>query len=451
MTAVTAVTAVTAQGAGRHTLRIVGVGDTDSYVKWGAALLGCAPAQWSSRFVVLETPLAVSAEQQGAALAGSGLPALAVSRLTLDEFQEQLTADPPDAVLVAARGPLARVIARLVAHIEPRPVIVTGLPGISIPATRKALLFRAQCDLFVLHSHREIASFTHVATSQRFEPRFALASLPFAVRARVDDTTSSRGTDLVFAAQAIVPLEREDRLEVAALLIRAAKANPARRVVLKLRAAQGEHQTHSESMPLTDLIDELGGPPENLVTSTEPMRRALATAEGLVTISSTSAIEAIALGVPVIALDSFGVAPELINEVFEESGLYGSDDDVVHRRFHQPNKLWTRENYLHDARDDDWGIRVLELVALRHQGVLEPRAPLRRRGGVIRDAWERKLALGRFDKSVAGSLAMVIGVPLRAVVRAGQRARRAMAPPVSAESQNCETPDAKSRPSAASR
>ncbi|MEJ1154027.1 DUF6716 putative glycosyltransferase [Microbacterium marmarense] len=432
-----------AASATKAEIRVVGVGDTDSYVKWGAALLGGAPAQFSSSFVVLETPLAVSAGQQRAALAGSGLPAHAVSRLTLDAFHQQLTGDPPDAVLVAARGPLARVIARLVATIEPRPVIVTGLPGISIPATRKALLFRAQCDLFVLHSHREIASFTHLASSQNFDSRFALASLPFAARARVADTSHPRGTDLVFAAQAIVPLERHDRLEVAALLIRAAKANPSRQVVLKLRGAKGEHQTHSESLPLADLIDELGGAPENLVISTGPMRRALSTAEGLVTVSSTAAIEAIALGVPVIALDSFGVSPELINEVFDGSGLYGSDDDVVHRRFRQPNRLWTRENYLHDARDDNWAARVVELVALRHQGVLAPKPPLRRRGGVIRDAWERKLVLGSFDRSAAGFFALVIGVPLRAIVRTGQRVQRTIAPPVAAESHSRETPDAK--------
>ena len=50
--------------AGQAPLRILAVADTDSYVKWAAALLGSAPGAWDVRLRVLETPLAVSASQQ---------------------------------------------------------------------------------------------------------------------------------------------------------------------------------------------------------------------------------------------------------------------------------------------------------------------------------------------------------------------------------------------------
>ena len=37
---------------------------------------------------------------------------------------------------------------------------MSGLPGISVPATEKAWLFRSGCDLFVLHSGREVEEFS---------------------------------------------------------------------------------------------------------------------------------------------------------------------------------------------------------------------------------------------------------------------------------------------------
>lgn len=436
----------------RH-LRIIGVADTDSYVKWAAALLGTAPARWDAALLVLSTPVTVSDAQLASALAGSGLDA--VTRTTYDGLVARLAADPPDAVLVATRGPLARVVARAVAEAAPGVVILTGLPGISIPATDKALTFRAQCDLFVVHSHREARDFAALAEELGLRQTFALSSLPFAtgagqVRAAGSGGPGSRGEpgsvpppalsagdpgagaptataatagDLVFAAQAVVPLARADRRRIVALLVRAARAHPERRVVLKLRAVAGEHQTHAEADPYPDLLAGLGPAPANLVVSTAAMRAALDTAEGLVTVSSTAAIEALARGIPVIALDTFGVSPELINVVFGGSGLFGDEEDVVARRFRHPHPSWTRDNYLHDPADDDWGCALADLVARRRAGTLPPRSPARRRGGRLRDIWERKRVLGPLDRTFAGYAALVVGMPLRGAYVSAQRIR----------------------------
>ena len=63
--------------------RIVAIADTDSYVKWAAALLGGLMAggstvgeeaqRWDASLLVLETPLVVSDGQLASALTGSGL------------------------------------------------------------------------------------------------------------------------------------------------------------------------------------------------------------------------------------------------------------------------------------------------------------------------------------------------------------------------------------------
>lgn len=408
--------------------RLLAVADSDSYVKWAAATLGSAGDGWRPELVVLETPLVASPAQQRAALCGSGVPEEAVTRMNLAGLLERLRADPPAAVLLAARGPVVRVLAREVAELHPRPVIVSGLPGIAIPATRKALVYRAQCDLLVLHSHRERREFVALAAEHgdAVTQRFALATLPF-LQGSGDARAGRGGTDLVFAAQAVVPRERVDRERVARLLVRAAEAHPERRVVVKLRAAAGERQTHDETDAYPDLLAALGALPPNLVLSTAPMAEALDEAEGLLTVSSTAAIEAIAREIPVLALDTFGVSAEMINLVFAGSGLLGDEDDVVTRRFRHAEPRWRIDNYLHSAGDDDWREQLAELVGLRRAGVLPPRASWSRRGGMLRDAWERKQVLGPLDRSPSGVLAGVVGVPLRGVVRTVQRMARARA------------------------
>ena len=397
-------------------MRLVVLADSDSYVKWGAALAGTLPPGWDRELLVVDTPMVVSDAQLATALTGSGIEA--VSRISLPEVGPRLAADPVDAVLLATPGPIARVLNRVVAELTPRPVVVSGLPGISIPTTCKALLYRRQADLVVLHSHREVREFGRLARAKGWDHRFGLATLPFASR------HPAQGTDLVFAAQAIVPAPRDDRILVARMLRDAALADPTRRVVVKVRALAGENQTHPEQDGYPDLLSALGSLPGNLVVSANPMASALDTAEGLVTVSSTAAIEALARGIPVIALDTFGVRRSLINPVFVGSGLFGNRDDVIARAYRHPEPEWLDDNYFHDPADDDWTRTLEALVADRRAGRLVPRPAHLPRGGALRAAWDRKRAFGDADRSLGGYVALVVGTPLRAAVRGKNRMRR---------------------------
>lgn len=435
---------MSARSAGARRPRIVAIADTDSYVKWAAALLGGVADRWDAALLVLETPLVVSDAQLDAALRGSGLPGERVERIGYDRLAARLHELRADAVVVGARGPLVRVLARDLAALAPRPVVVTGLPGISIPATRKALLYRLQGDLFVVHSRREVREFGALSVRTGYAHRYALATLPFARGSRVRAGAvgaagapgwRTGGGDLVFATQAKVPAEKEDRLRIARMLVRAAEADPTRRVVVKLRAADGEHQTHVEQDGYPALLATLGPLPPNLVASTVSMGDALATADGLVTVSSTAAIEAIARGIPVIAIDTFGVSARLINETLADADLLAGEEDVVARRFRHPDPEWLDENYFHPPDADDWTDAVAALIAARASGALPARAPLARRGGALRDAWERKVALGRSDTSASGAVAYAVGVPLRAAVRVASRARRRLFPPADRDAQ----------------
>jgi hypothetical protein len=281
-----------------------------------------------------------------------------------------------------------------------------------LPAQRKALVFRSQADMIVVHSKREVVRFGEVAAENGFEHVFGLATLPFLAERT---TQAPTGTDIIFAAQAIVPPTRAQRTMLLEWLAELATRVPDRRVVIKVRARPGEAQTHFESNSFVDLHAMLGAAaPANLVVEDGPMVEHLARAGALVTVSSTAALEAIAAGVPVIALDGFGISRRMINKVFIGSGLFGSATDLIDARFRFPDELWLDENYFHARGDNDWIDRLGDLVERNRAGDLPPRERhVRGKGGALRLAWDRKRVLGPLDKTLSGYLALALGTPVR--------------------------------------
>jgi hypothetical protein len=401
-------------------LKILGVADSDSYVKWGAATLARAPRSWATDFVVIDSPFVPTAAQRAAAV--DGLMESDPPVLSLAELAERVAQQQPDVVFLSLRGPLIRVVLRAILEVSGRrPILVSGLPGISIPATRKALTFRSQVDLILLHSKRELRDFPEVAAKLGIEQEFGLATLPFFATTHRSDALRD---EVVFAAQAKVPRLRSERLAIVDALAECARAHPELRVVIKLRAVGNETQTHAEQYPYDRLLGELTSRPTNLVAESGSMGAHLERAVGLVTVSSTALLEAAAIGVPGLALDDFGVSQSLINTVFEDSNLLGPSSELIACRFRKPDPLWLDENYFHEPSDDNW-VRKIEALAI--QRAIAP-IPLRRlrygqAGGRLRHIWDRKRALGSLDHSFAGYLSLVIGYPTRALTRTARRGR----------------------------
>lgn len=412
-------------------IKVLAIADSDSYVKWGAALLSHAPTEWDRRMVVLASPVLPSADQLLSALAtagrGFGRPAI----VDLSALAVRIGRSQPDVVIISVRGPLVKVVVRaIVGATLKRPVIVTGLPGISVPATKMAVAHRAQADLFIVHSRREVREFAALAERMHVAQQFALATVPFLPQRGAPTPASATG-DVIFAAQAKVPIAKSDRIRLLGWLAESARQHPDRRVVVKVRASAGEHQTHAEAHEYAVLMAELTPPaPANMVVEGGPMAVHLDGAAALVTVSSTAALEAVALGRPVLALDDFGISRAMINTVFEGSGLFGCADDLIAGRFRQPASEWLDDNYFHGVDHDDWVSHVTQLLAVREATDFCLK-PLTRgiAGGRLRRAWDRKRALGRFDRSWTGMIALAVGMPAFITLRSARRIRRAVTAP----------------------
>ena len=106
---------------------VLAVADSDSYLKWSAATLAEMPAGWTRRQVVVRSPITPSSAQMRAATGGE------VEVLGLTRLLGLIERQRPDVLLLAATGPTVRTLAakRLLRTARHRPVLVSGLPGIS--------------------------------------------------------------------------------------------------------------------------------------------------------------------------------------------------------------------------------------------------------------------------------------------------------------------------------
>ncbi len=341
---------------------VLAVADSDSYLKWSAATLAAMPAGWTRRQVVVRSPVTPSRAQMRAATGGD------VEVLGLPRLLALIERTRPDVLLLASTGPTVRTIAgqRRLRTARHRPVLATGLPGISLPATPGAVEFRAGCDLLIVHSRRERRAFGELVESLDVELDVGLARLPFLPAPSTATRLGSDAGDVVFAAQTRVPPSRDQRRAVLEAL---ARVKPAGSAVVKLRAGAGEEQTHREAFPLAllwaELVAEGRVDPAAVRFVTGSMSDALDGARACVTVSSTAVLEAMASGSSVLVLSDFGVSPELINVVFEYSDCLGSLDDLVAGRFRRPAPAWLTDNYFHTETDSDWLDQIVRLLRVR--------------------------------------------------------------------------------------
>jgi hypothetical protein len=348
----------------RAEFRVLAIADTDSYFKWSVATLEALPGSWQSTQLIIKNPVMPSAAQIRAV---SSLP---VEVLPNAELVRRIRLECPDVVLLACTGPVVATLSvRRVFWGHTRPVLVTGLPGISVPATSRAVTSRAASDLFLLHSKREVAEFSEIGARRAPRLIFGLARLPF-LPARFPEPAADAqlGPNLVFAAQAKVPVERTHREQILLALAAAGSA------VVKLRAWSEERQTHNEtwSYPhiMGDLVAQRRVSADAVTFVGGSMQEVLRTSRGFATVSSTAALEAIAMNRPTLIISDFGVSAEMINLVFEGSGCLGTLDDLRSGRLCQADPQWLEANYFHPAGDNNWLELLNHLLEVRAAGQL---------------------------------------------------------------------------------
>jgi hypothetical protein len=411
-------------------LHVIAVAESDSYLKWAVSLLGTLPRSTRIDVVVACSPIRPSDSQREAALAGTPFAGRELDVVSPTALLRRVTRERPDAVLIACAGPSAHAFSEALSTSPHRPVLLAGIPGIALPARRRAWGYRGAVDLLVLHSHREVAEYDAVRVQLEKTGRIGLATIPFlaahpelplageadpldVAEAEPHAPTGVRGNRVIFATQGKVPVEKEKRLAILLALDRLASARPDLRVVVKTRGQKGEFHTHYEPHHYEDLWT-------SLVTSGQvrdrdalefaggSMAQQLETAAALVTVSSTAVLEAMARNIPVLLVDEFGVDEQLLNQVFEGSGCLGGLKALETADFRHPAPRWLLDNYFHPTGENTWIPMLEELVAAARAGELPPIA-----AGLDPGRSGRRRRRDRWRLTPAGS----------AVARARQRVR----------------------------
>src|SRR5690606_7213377 len=236
----------------RGTVHVMAIADSDSYLKWAAGLLDALPEGWSGELAVVRTPIAPSPSQMRGAVQGTRNGMALPPVLSATALRRAVRRVRPDVVVAACTGPVVDVLVNdLFSGLSPRPVLVSGLPGVSVPATERAWLYRAPVDLFILHSHREVAEFRELGVRLGVTGEVGLATLPFLADGPAPGSDAPTIADpaedaprnrVVFATQAKVPVERAERESILRALADLAVRRPDLEVVVKLRARAHEQQ-----------------------------------------------------------------------------------------------------------------------------------------------------------------------------------------------------------------
>ncbi|GLY13552.1 hypothetical protein Kisp01_05680 [Kineosporia sp. NBRC 101677] len=433
---------------------MIAVAESDSFLKWAVSLFGQLPAGTKTEVVVACSPARPSASQRIAALSGTAYAGHDPEVLSPGQLLKRVERDRPDAVLLALTGPSVHAYSEALSRASHRPVLITGIPGIAIPARRRAWGYRGAVDLWIVHSHREAEEYDQVRRQMDMKGRLGLATIPFLARpadilpaqeltggqnagqqqafehtpaeALEGDTSveplnsvaKPHRNRVLFATQGKVPRVKKDRILILQSLARLAANRPDLEVVVKTRGGIGEFHTHHEPHHYQALWEELVASgevhsPEALTFAAGSMAEQLADAVALVTVSSTAVLEAMALDIPVLLIDEFGVSENLINQVFVGSGVMGGLDQLEQGDFRHPETWWLADNYFHPRSDNDWIGMLDELVAQAREGRLPTIA-----SGLNKGRSAKRRRLDRLRLTPAGSAIV------RARVRMRQRVKQ---------------------------
>ena len=373
-------------------IRIVSVSDSESYLKWATQLLSSLP-DVEAHVYLIDNPILPTDEQIAHAIAGTTWAGRNIPVVARTDLAQIIAEHRADIVLGAATGPVVAQLFLTAHMLEDRPALISGLPGMGLPASTKGMNYRRLMDAFITHSFAEVAQYIEVSARTQVPCEIYLARLPMLRSAGTPQPTVTTGAPrtLVFAPQAKVPESLADRESIVRSLAEFTARHEGCNAVIKMRSRPGEHETHHEHHSYLDILEALRdqGVPgaEGIELGYGPLDDFLKPDAALVTVSSTAALEAFDRGIPTLLISDFGFDRSLLNEAFADSGATGTLAEVAAGTIGFPTPEWLAQNYFHS---DDGRLR-------HHLGLLATRARAAQLPNRRSAVWKQKRLLIRAE------------------------------------------------------
>jgi glycosyltransferase involved in cell wall biosynthesis len=251
-----------------------------------------------------------------------------------DPFKATIDIAAYSNVVCAATGSLLNMLIVHVHSVPDRPVIACGYEGLVYENHIEGLLWRYGADVILVNSPSDYSLFSKVLNELGLDD-CCLHCVGFArLSGDGEQVNYQDNSKIVFATQPSVPRSYQERVYLLNSLIAFAKRHPDLEVIIKGRVRPGEGlgTPYHEAYPYESIgsdIEKKAPLPANIVFNYEGMGSILRQSRALVSLSSTALLEAMAVGVPAVALNNLGVREAYGNHFFLGAGIFSSIDKLL--------------------------------------------------------------------------------------------------------------------------
>lgn len=216
------------------------------------------------------------------------------------------------------------------------PMIATGYPGLVVDNHVTNFLYRSSSDLIFVNSRHDYELFSSACEELKIpSSNLFLSGLPFQPITNTGNKGSHEVKKVLFADQNLVPRQKGARQEIYDGLLKYCSDNPKKKIYFKGRSDASEKSALSFSSYLAGTRR-----PKNLSVVEEEISNLISEIDLLMTVSSTSAVEALEAGCRVAILTDAGIKEEFGNHIFIGSGLLKTTIQVSSGDIGQVNVKW---------------------------------------------------------------------------------------------------------------
>ena len=237
-----------------------------------------------------------------------------------------------DTVILALDGKRSRdtllLLKRLWDEHPKRPLLVSAYPGILFRHQLEGMLDRAGVDLLCLNSQSDFETYTKGCRGLCLDSGNAVVTgLPI-LWDLYPRTEAPQLGSLLFFEQPSVPSNPLQRRYLCRQLEILARSWPERTVIFKPRISGLERTLHRHHGEMARRIRELSRRTPNLTVSLKPAAHLLKSCSCAITISSTAALEAMAMGISTRIVTDLGLNETLGNHYFSTSGALAEFESI---------------------------------------------------------------------------------------------------------------------------
>ena len=247
---------------------------------------------------------------------------------------------------------------------DQRPRLISAYPGILFRFGLEGMMDRSGADLLCLNSADDLALYGRGRKALGLDSSNAMVTgLPILWQTK-PRSSAPENPSIVFFEQPSIPVHPLQRRFLCDQIKELAEAWPDHPVIFKPRTSSIESTLHRRHGEMAGVIDRMSETVPNLELSFKPATRLLRHCGCAITVSSTAALEAMAMGVSTRIVGDLGVTETLGNHFFAASGAVAEFASIRSDPFsvtHDP--LWLQQQGLQVDGADRFVNALLERLA----------------------------------------------------------------------------------------